>query len=188
MAGGASVKTDRATDRRRDEKSRAHLFKKGQRANPNGRPKGSKNKITETKIRLIAQTGMMPLDFMTAVYRDQLYSDYDVKIADDGVTQYFTPKTNEKGEIVAEKIDVSLQQRIICATNAAPYVHKKMPVGIEMGDKGRRMITADAISRMSTEQIEQFLKLLDMLGIVPEFEGFESERPSMGLLDAPESQ
>lgn len=124
---------------------------------------------------------MMPLDFMTAVYRDQLYSDYDQHVAEDGVTLYFTPKAD------AEKIEVTLQQRIICATNAAPYVHKKQPVGIELGDKGRRIITADAIAKMSNEQIENLLGLMDMLGLTPEFEGFETpSTPSMGLLDKPE--
>lgn len=153
------------------------------------RPKGAKNKLTETKVMLMAKTGMMPLDFMTAVYRNQLYDEYDVNVADDGVTQYFTPKTDPKtGEIVAEKIDVTLQQRIICATNAAPYVHKKQPVGIEMGDQGKRTITADAIAKMPTEQIEAFLSMLDALGLKAEFEGFESPRLGMQSLDDPEHQ
>lgn len=179
-----SGRTEHQTGSGRKERKAPHsAFKKGdERINRKGRPKGSRDKLTDTKIRLIAKTGMMPLDFMTAVYRDQLYTDYDTHIADDGVTTYFTPKAD------AERIEVTLQQRIICATNAAPYVHKKMPVGIEVGDAAHRTITADAIAKMSSEQIEALLGLMDMLGLRASFEGFESPQLPMSALDSPESQ
>ena len=72
-------------------------FKKGQVANPAGRPKGSKNKrdiiLSELTAAAISE-GMMPLEFFLLNMRN--------------------PK-------------VPLGYRIECAKAAAPYVHKRMP-------------------------------------------------------------
>lgn len=45
-------------------------FSKGVSGNPNGRPKGSKNKATARREREIAKQGQTPLEYMLRVMRD----------------------------------------------------------------------------------------------------------------------
>lgn len=148
-------------------KASPSAWKKGKSGNPNGRGRGVKAIITEAKIRVMARTGMLPLDFLTAVYRNQLYEDYEERMAEDGKTIYFTPK---KG---AKRIHCEIMPRLAAASTAAPYIHKKMPVGIEMGNRNAAIITAEKLRGLTNQQLEVFLELLGRLGIGAEFEGFE---------------
>jgi hypothetical protein len=45
-------------------------FTKGISGNPNGRPKGAKNRSTAELIEKLSASGLTPVEFMTAVYRD----------------------------------------------------------------------------------------------------------------------
>jgi hypothetical protein len=146
-------------------KAPPHAFKKGQSGNPAGRPKGIKDQITQAKIRIMARTGMLPLDFMTAVYRDQLFEFYDEHTTEDGKATYFTPAPG------ARQIAVNLAQRLSAASAASPYVHKKMPVGIEVGNRNASIITAEALRKLKPKELENLLALMDKLDIGAEFEG-----------------
>lgn len=124
-----------------------------------GRTPGSKNKITELKLALIASSGMTPLDFMTFVYRDQLYDKYVETLAPDGKTVMFEKAPD------AKKIDVNMNQRISCAVSAAPYVHKKMPVGIEVKDKNTAIISTEKLRSMKEEELAKLLDFMDRFGL-----------------------
>lgn len=137
-------------------------WKKGQSGNPKGRPKGSKHKVTEEKIEIIARTGMMPLDFLTAVYRDELYDRYITEMLPDGRTQVFKPDPK------ALRIRCKLPQRIQAATSAAAYVHKKMPVGIEVSDKNQRLATAQRLALLSQQQLDALVQVLDQIAPLEE--------------------
>lgn len=140
---------------------------KGKSANPNGRPVGSKNSLNALKLRLMATTGMTPLEFLTAVYRDQLYDDYDVNVVDEKrMIVELLPKCNEAGELVAKKVPLKIEHRIAAATSAAPYVHRKMPIGIDGGEgKPLAVVTADKLAQMSDAELDQMFTVLDRLGI-----------------------
>jgi hypothetical protein len=55
-----------------NEKKRAHLFKKGQVANPNGRPKGSKNKLTLLREAILMDAEEIVLSNWESVVRKTL--------------------------------------------------------------------------------------------------------------------
>lgn len=154
------------------EKRKATLFKKGDpRINRNG-TKGVQTKMTRKKVALMAMTGMMPLDFQMFVMRDQLYTDYDAKEVAGVLT--FTPKDGAKKETV------TLTQRLMAANSAAPYVHKRMPIAIEGGDKPLTVIDAGKLATLSATELEALLKVLEKLGVSSEFAGVTT--PNAGKL------
>lgn len=139
--------------------ARSTSFKPGKSGNPSGRPKGLQNKLTETKHQLIASSGMTPVEFLTFVFRDQLYDNYIEKLSGDNKTTYFEKAEN------AKKIDVSLNQRISCAMGAAPYIHKKMPIGIEVKDKNTAIISTEKLRSMKEEDLGKLLDFMDRFGL-----------------------
>lgn len=141
---------------------------RGKTQNAKGRPQGSKSRMTLVKVRILARTGMLPLDFMTAVFRDELYDDYMQRVAKDGRTTYWVPAPQ------AKKIPVELSHRLAAATSAAPYIHKKMPVGIEVGNRNATIITADKLRNISSEELANLLDLMDRMGVGAEFEGHKA--------------
>lgn len=146
----------------------------GKSANPTGRPPGSKSKLTIEKIKFLAATGQTPLEFLTAVYRDQLYADYDVEIVDakKGLARC-TPRIDPiTGELDTAKVEVKLEQRISAASQAAPYVHRKMPIGIDGGaGKPLAMVSTEALAKLSEAELTNLLNVMSKLGISSEFEG-----------------
>lgn len=81
----------------------ANQFKKGQVANPAGRPKGARNKETvmlETAAAMAKRFKITPLEYMLMVIN------------------------NEKA---------SMTLRLDAAKAAAPYMHKKMPTELNLG-------------------------------------------------------
>ena len=138
---------------------RSTSFKPGQSGNPKGRPKGAKDKLTEHKHQLIASSGMTPVEFLTFVYRDQLYDKYVEKLSTDSKTTYFERAPD------AKKIDVTMNQRISCAMGAAPYIHKKMPIGIEVKDKNTAIISTEKLRAMSEKDLGVLLDFMDRFGL-----------------------
>lgn len=107
---------------------------------------GSKTRITNLQRAVVAKTGMLPLDFLTAVYRDELYTEYERKVTHEGAV-YFVPTPK------ATKVKVTLDQRIRCAADAAPYVHRKMPQGIEVNDKQEKIITHQQLRQLPKKDL-----------------------------------
>lgn len=148
-------------------------WQKGKSGNPNGRPVGAKSFLTEHQLRVMATTGMTPLEFLTAVYRDQLYTDYDVRIIDEkrALAEVMPKRNPETGEVVP-KVLLKIEHRIAAATSAAPYVHRKMPIGIDGGEgKPMAIVTADKLAAMSNAELDQMFAILDRLGITADIEG-----------------
>jgi hypothetical protein len=141
-----------------------------------GRPAGAKSVVSEAKIKFLAQTGQTPLEFLTAVYRDQLYSEYDVEEVDakKGLFRVWPKLDPITGGLAkgVTKISVELGQRISAATAAAPYVHRKMPIGIDGGEgKPLAFVSADRLAELSDAELAKLLDVLGRLGVGAEFEG-----------------
>lgn len=123
-----------------------------------GSPRGSlRGRVTEARVRVLTRTGMLPLDFLTAVYRDELYDQYDVREVEG--TVYYVPRRG------ASKIPVDLQTRVSAAISAAPYVHRKMPVGVDVQATATVSMTAERLRRLSTSELASLLALMDKLGV-----------------------
>ena len=118
---------------------------------------GSRTFLTNLRRSIIAKTGMLPLDFLTAVYRDELWSAYEQQVAADGSSIYYVPTKT------AKRIVVTLDQRISAAGTAAPYVHRKMPQGIEVSDKGSKQLLATSLRGLPTKELLLLSSLLDKL-------------------------
>jgi hypothetical protein len=140
---------------------------------------GARSAITAHKLRLMATTGMTPLEFLTAVYRDQLYQEYDVEIVDEakGLAQFYPKMDPVTGELATAKVELKIEQRIAAATSAAPYVHRKKPIGIDGGEgKPLTVVTADRLAQLSNAELDNLLQVFGKLGVGAEFEG-GAQRP-----------
>lgn len=145
-------------------------------SNKTGRPLGSRSKITDAKLRFLAQTGQTPLEFLTAVYRDQLYDEYEVEVIDAkrNVVHVYPKLDPITGDVAAEKVKVDLGQRIQAATSAAPYVHRKKPIGIDGGEgKPIAMVSAAQLAQLSDDELDKLLSVLGKLQVGAEFEGVD---------------
>lgn len=169
-----------ATKPKRVSKTGAKL--PGDKGNP-GRPLGSKSSITEAKRKFISSTGQTPLDFLTAVYRNELYDEYEVEAVDPkrGVYHVYPKLDPITGEVVAKKLTVDLQQRIQAATSAAPYVHRKKPIGIDGGEGGKPVsfVSAAQLAQLSDEELDKLLLVLGKLNVAGEFEGAGVATPGL---------
>jgi hypothetical protein len=173
----ASTKASRA--RKPEERlTREQHLAKLQKA-PRTTGQVARKEITAHKLRLMATTGMTPLEFLTAVYRDQLYVDYDVEVVDAqrGLAQFFPKMDPATGELATEKVELKIEQRIAAATSAAPYVHRKKPIGIDGGEgKPLTVLTADKLATLSNQELDNLLQVFGKLGVGAEFEG-GAQRP-----------
>lgn len=69
---------------------------------------------------------------------------------------------------------VDLGQRIQAATSAAPYVHRKKPIGIDGGEgKPIAMVSAAQLAQLSDEELDKLLSVLGKLQVGAEFEGVD---------------
>lgn len=151
----------------KSERRRRALFT-SETAPRQGKPKGVKDKLTRRKVEIIANTGMMPVDFFAMVMRDQLYNDYTM--TEIGSVKSFSPAPG------AKKLLVTLQQRLQAANSLAPYVHKRMPIAIEGGDKPLTFIDAGKLAQLSVAELEAFVALMERLGVATAFEGHNVPR------------
>jgi hypothetical protein len=99
-------------------------FKKGQVANPKGRPRGAKNKrtvATEVLTRLAVKGKKTPLEFMLAL-------------------------------VANEKADLFL--RMEAAKAALPYCHKKMPTDVNVENPSGNGIAGGVMLVPATEELK----------------------------------
>lgn len=163
---------------------KAGQLKKGETANPAGRPLGAKNVLTEAKVKYLSMQGQTPLEFLTAVYRDQLYDEYQTEVVDEkrGIAHVFPKLDPITGDIIAKKIPVDLQQRIAAATSAAPYVHRKKPIGIDGGEgKPVSFVSAAQLATLSDDELDKLLQVLGKLNVAGEFEGGAQRPYDLGI-------
>ena len=59
-------------------------------------------------------------------------------------------------------------QKMWASQNMAPYIHRKMPIAIEGGDKPLKVVNADMLGAMSNAELEGLVGALRALGLTGE--------------------
>ena len=128
-------------------------------------------RVSDMKRRMLAKSGMTPLDFLTAVYRDELYDDYEptqfTEVADEKILPYARVW---KPTDTARRVKVNLDQRIVAANQAAPYFHSKRPVQLNLGNAGNvtpASMTDEQMDALTTEELEAIIRAGEVLGTLP---------------------
>jgi hypothetical protein len=120
-------------------------FKPGISGNPAGRKKGTVTKATmlERQAAEVARSGITPLQFMLTVMRGE-----SGKLKEWGVTGP----------------TLGIKTRMDAAKSAAPYVHRKMPIGVDGGDgKPIGFYSADLLAKLTDDEVERLAQNLEML-------------------------
>lgn len=130
-------------------------WKPGQSGNPKGRPIGAKQKVSLAKFAHYRDTGMLPMDFLMAVMRDELYTGYDA-VGPSANVLGFQRKRN------SSRVAVNIDQRIEAAKAAAPYFHRKQPIAIASAD-GKPIFNLALLQALPTKQLELALGLVKQL-------------------------
>lgn len=127
-------------------KGNTNGFKKGApSANPNGRPKGSKTKFSLAQAKTVAAEGITPLQFLLTIMRGDTASLRKINIG-------YKPCTED---------------RIRAATAAAPYCHRKMPIGIDNGRGGPvGAYTAEQLGKLSDKELDALSIILGKLAVI----------------------
>lgn len=128
-------------------------------------------KVADMKRRILAKSGMTPLDFLTAVYRDELYDDYEpvqiVEVMDPKLLPY---ARIWKPTEAARRVRLSTDQRIAAANMAAPFFHSKRPVQVNVGNAGDvrpHSMTKEQMENMTDEELSLVIKAGEVLGALP---------------------
>lgn len=118
-------------------------FKKGGPSfNPNGRPRGP-SVLTLARAKAQAKKGITPLEFLTALVRCN---------------------AKELKELGVDKADVTLGVRATAATQAAPYIHRKMPLAVDNTAGGSLVVfSAEQLMKMSDEELEALDALVNSI-------------------------
>lgn len=140
-----------------------HLWKKGQSGNPGGVPKNGDffARAPYRYLKLQVRTGLAPLDFLVAVYRNELYDAYTPVTTTDGKVTLFRKKPGSK------QINIDdMNLRVHAASVAAQYLHKKMPIGVEnTGERPLVLIQAEQLSTLGTPELKALLAIMEKIGV-----------------------
>lgn len=68
-------------------------------------------------------------------------------------------------EVLRNPKKYSTRDRMWAADKAAPYVHKRMPIAIEGGDKPIMVLDAAKLATIGTGELEHLLEIMTALGV-----------------------
>ena len=74
-------------------------------------------------------------------------------------------------QVLRDPITYSTRDRQWAAATAMPYVHKKMPIAIEGGDRPLTFVDASKLAELGTGQLEQLATVLAALGVAAAQDG-----------------
>lgn len=159
-----------------------HAFKKGNQAAKGHSRTGSKKGITIAQRKFLASTGLTPMQFLSFVYRNELYSDYQFKRLRTATGDVLVAPLPKPG---ARRIPCDLNHRLSAAAHISPYVHKKMPVAIEGSASPFPTVSPDRLANLSEAELNALLIIMDKLGIAG---GVKEQAEQMGFADITDAQ
>ena len=115
-------------------------WKKGVSGNPKGNPPGYKKKRTIGREKIAASR------FTPAEMAKLMPLDFAL-------------------DILRHPTEYSLTDRQWAAHEAMPYLHRKMPIAIEGGDRPIGVIDAGKLTSMKTEELERLATIMATLGV-----------------------
>jgi hypothetical protein len=68
-------------------------------------------------------------------------------------------------DILRHPEEYNIEHRKWAAKEALPYLHKKMPIAIEGGDRPIGVIDAGKLTGMKTEELEKLATIMATLGV-----------------------
>jgi hypothetical protein len=127
-------------------KSSTSFTKDDPRRNLSGRPKGSLDKFQLIQAKAAARSGLTPLEFMLKLMRGD---------------------PEELAQIGVPKKDITTAIRRKAASDAAPYVHRKMPIGIDDGKGGPLMMySPEQLMALSDEELNKLATIMGKLAVL----------------------
>lgn len=110
----------------------------GKSNNPNGRPLGSRNRLSRDAVERAQETGLLPHEILLGIGRGEMQIERSVN-----------PVT---GEITEHKIFPTLDTRITCLNMCAPFYAPKMAQVQHKGvQKSADQVSDDELLRIATD-------------------------------------
>jgi hypothetical protein len=114
------------------------VYRKGQSGNPNGRPAGLKNRLSQTNIEMAQATGLLPHEILLSFARGEPQ-----------IHRVVNPITKEVDE---HTIYPDLDMRLTAANMAAPYFAPKLAQVQHKGiQKSADQVSDDELLRIATD-------------------------------------
>jgi hypothetical protein len=140
------------------KEAKPHGFQKGKSGNPAGKKPGTKNKVSIVAARRVLE----------AAVRDARGKAVDRAAKD------LTPLGFMEA-VLRTPSEYPFAARSWAAKEAAPYLHRKMPIAIEGGDKPIRVVSVDALAKLSTDELERLQAVLTGLGVAAALDAHKDE-------------
>ncbi len=138
--------------------SPATRYRKGAPGTPSGR-QGAATGIKEMRLQAEMarkKFGLTPLRYLLCVMNN---IDPDTAKTGSSARDWKPPRTPD-GKLLSYPLTVRME----AARTAAPYIHKKMPVAVEL-DKALTALPAEKLAQLADEEIEMLLGLLEKVGL-----------------------
>lgn len=134
-------------------------FQKGKSGNPNGRPVGAKDKVPRAKARRVLEAAVREARESAGAKADRLAKD-------------LTPLGFMEA-VLRTPSQYPFAARAWAAEKAAPYLHKRMPIAIEGGDRPLTIVDAAQLAKLSSSELELLIATLIKLGVTADAVGDE---------------
>ena len=128
--------------------SRPSGFQKGVSGNPAGMKPGTKHKVSKVAARRVLEAAVRDAQGKAA----------------DRAAKNLTPLGFMEA-VLRTPSEYPFAARSWAAKEAAPYLHRKMPIAIEGTDKPIKVLDVAALAKLSTEELERLQSTMVSLGV-----------------------
>ena len=123
-------------------------FPKGRSGNPAGKKPGTKNRVSRVAARRAIEAAMREAAGKAA----------------DKAAKALTP-LGFMEDVLRTPSQFPFAARAWAAEKAAPYVHRRMPIAIEGGERPLTVLSATELAKLGSDELERLVELLGKLGV-----------------------